>query len=116
MDATEVSAAAADACKRETLPNRSCSTCHVVADDQQVGTTQTPAFSTIARKSDFTEATLALFLLKPASPNAGYEFVAKRSGRFSGLYQNAKVTRPNAVKISFYPPDETPNFQRKMLP
>jgi hypothetical protein len=36
-----------------------------VAADQQVGTPQTPAFSTIARNSDFTEATLALFLLNP---------------------------------------------------
>jgi mono/diheme cytochrome c family protein len=39
--------------------------CHVVAADQQVGTTQSPAFSTIARKPDFTEAMLALFLLNP---------------------------------------------------
>jgi hypothetical protein len=31
----------------------------------KVGTAQTPAFSTITRNSDFTEATLALFLLNP---------------------------------------------------
>ena len=54
-----------DARKGETLAKRWCSTCHVVAADQQVGTTQSPAFSTIARKSDLTEATLALFLLNP---------------------------------------------------
>ena len=59
------SASAADAQKGETLAKRWCSTCHVVAADQQVGTTQSPAFSTIARKSDLTEATLALFLLSP---------------------------------------------------
>jgi mono/diheme cytochrome c family protein len=59
------SASAADAQKGETLARRWCSTCHVVAAGQQVGTTQSPAFSTIARKSDLTEATLALFLLNP---------------------------------------------------
>jgi hypothetical protein len=45
--------------------DRSFGESHVVAADQQVGTPQTPAFSTIARNSDFTEATLALFLLNP---------------------------------------------------
>jgi mono/diheme cytochrome c family protein len=49
------------------LAKRWCAACHVVAADQQVGTPQTPAFSTIARNSDFTEATLALFLLNPHS-------------------------------------------------
>ena len=63
--ALATSAEAADALKGETLAKRWCSTCHVVAADQQVGTTQSPAFSTIACKSDFTEATLALFLLNP---------------------------------------------------
>jgi mono/diheme cytochrome c family protein len=63
--ALATSAAAADARKGETLAKRWCATCHVVAADQQVATTQSPAFSTIARKPDFDEATLALFLLSP---------------------------------------------------
>jgi mono/diheme cytochrome c family protein len=58
-------ASAADARKGETLAKRWCAACHVVAADQRVGTTQSPAFSTIARKPDFSEATLALFLLNP---------------------------------------------------
>ncbi|HVR56399.1 MAG TPA: c-type cytochrome [Pseudolabrys sp.] len=58
-------ALAADARKGETLAKRWCAACHVVAADQLVGTTQSPAFSTIARKPDFTEAMLALFLLNP---------------------------------------------------
>jgi mono/diheme cytochrome c family protein len=57
--------ASADARKGETLAKRWCATCHVVAADQQVGTTQSPAFSTIARKPELNEATLALFLLNP---------------------------------------------------
>ena len=59
------SVCAADAGKGETLAKRWCSTCHVVAADQRVGTTQSPAFSTIARKPEFNEATLAFFLLTP---------------------------------------------------
>jgi mono/diheme cytochrome c family protein len=59
------SAAAADVRSGETLAKRWCAACHVVAADQRVGTTQSPAFSRIARKPDFSEATLALFLLNP---------------------------------------------------
>jgi mono/diheme cytochrome c family protein len=54
------SASAADARKGETLAKRWCATCHVVAADQQVGTTQSPAFATIARNP-----MLAFFLLTP---------------------------------------------------
>jgi hypothetical protein len=49
------SASAADARKDETLAKRWCATCHVVAADQQVGTTQSPAFATIARNPEFNE-------------------------------------------------------------
>jgi mono/diheme cytochrome c family protein len=56
---------AADARKGETLAKRWCATCHVVAADQQVGTTQSPAFATIARNPEFNEAMLAFFLLTP---------------------------------------------------
>jgi mono/diheme cytochrome c family protein len=58
-------ASAADARKGETLAKRWCATCHVVASDQQRATTQSPAFSTIANRSDFNETMLAFFLLTP---------------------------------------------------
>jgi mono/diheme cytochrome c family protein len=59
------SASAADARKGDTLAKRWCATCHVVAANQQVGTTQSPAFSTIARNPEFNESALAFFLLNP---------------------------------------------------
>ena len=56
---------AADALKGETLAKRWCATCHIVASNQQRGTTQSPPFSAIANKPGFNEATLAYFLLTP---------------------------------------------------
>jgi len=56
---------AADARKGETLAKRWCATCHIVASDQQRGTTQSPPFSAIAGKPGFNETTLAYFLLTP---------------------------------------------------
>jgi mono/diheme cytochrome c family protein len=57
--------AAADAGKGETLARRWCINCHIVASDQQRGTTQSPPFSAIANMPDFDEKTLAYFLLTP---------------------------------------------------
>lgn len=59
------SASAADARKGETLAKRWCATCHIVASNQQRGTTQSPPFSAIASKPDFNEIALAYFLLTP---------------------------------------------------
>jgi protein-L-isoaspartate(D-aspartate) O-methyltransferase (PCMT) len=59
------SASPADARKGETLAKRWCATCHVVAADQQVGTTQSPVFATIARNPEFNEAMLAFLFLTP---------------------------------------------------
>ena len=56
---------AADAFKGEALAKRWCATCHIVASDQQRGTTQAPPFSSVANKPDFNERTLAYFLLTP---------------------------------------------------
>jgi mono/diheme cytochrome c family protein len=56
---------AADALKGETLAKRWCATCHIVASDQQRGTTQAPPFSAVAGKPNFNEAALAYFLLTP---------------------------------------------------
>jgi mono/diheme cytochrome c family protein len=56
---------AADASQGETLAKRWCANCHIVAADQQRGSTQAPPFSSIANKSDFNEAGLAFFLLAP---------------------------------------------------
>jgi mono/diheme cytochrome c family protein len=58
-------AIAADAQKGETLAKRWCAACHVVATNQQRGTTQSPPFSAIANKPGFDETTLAHFLLTP---------------------------------------------------
>lgn len=61
-------AAAADAQHGETLAKRWCATCHVVAADQQRGSTTAPAFSEIAKKPGLTAASIALFLLDPHPP------------------------------------------------
>jgi mono/diheme cytochrome c family protein len=61
----EAGAYAADAFKGEALAKRWCSTCHIVASDQQRGTTQAPPFSAVAGKPNFNERTLAYFLLTP---------------------------------------------------
>ena len=56
---------AADAQKGQTLAKRWCATCHVVAADQTEGTTQAPAFSSIAKKPGLDAGEIALFLLVP---------------------------------------------------
>ncbi len=56
---------AADASKGETLAKRWCATCHIVASNQQRGTTQSPPFSAVASKPGFNETALAYFLLTP---------------------------------------------------
>lgn len=56
---------AAEAENGETLAKRWCAACHVVASDQAAGSTQAPPFSAIAKRADFNEARLALFLLLP---------------------------------------------------
>jgi mono/diheme cytochrome c family protein len=58
-------AAAADAAQGQTLAKRWCAACHIVASDQQKGSTQAPPFSAIADKPGFDEGKLALFLLDP---------------------------------------------------
>jgi mono/diheme cytochrome c family protein len=58
-------ASAADVAKGETLAKRWCAACHVVASDQQRGSTQAPPFSAVAKKPGFDEAKVAFFLLAP---------------------------------------------------
>jgi len=58
------SALAADANNGEQFARRWCSPCHVVASNQN-STSEAPPFATIARKPDFSEAKIALFLLDP---------------------------------------------------
>ena len=65
LAAAATGASAADASKGEALAKRWCATCHIVASDQQRGTTQAPPFSAVAGKPDFNERTLAYFLLTP---------------------------------------------------
>ena len=58
-------ALAANARSGETLAQRWCATCHIIASDQQRGTTQAPPFSTIASKPNFNETVLAFVLPAP---------------------------------------------------
>lgn len=59
-------AAAADAANGEKLAKRWCATCHVVAADQQRGSsTQAPPFSATAKRRGFDAGKLALYLLLP---------------------------------------------------
>jgi len=58
-------AGAADAANGEKLAKRWCATCHVVAADQQRGSTQAPPFSATAKRRGFDAGKLALYLLLP---------------------------------------------------
>jgi mono/diheme cytochrome c family protein len=58
-------ATAADAVIGQTLAKRWCASCHIVASDQQRGSTQAPPFSAVANKPGFDETKLAFFLLEP---------------------------------------------------
>lgn len=58
-------ASAADAGKGELLAKRWCATCHIVASDQKKGSTEAPAFSTIADRPNFDAGKVGLFLLDP---------------------------------------------------
>jgi mono/diheme cytochrome c family protein len=65
MAALSNAAVAADAANGGTLAKRWCAACHVVASDQQRGSTQAPPFSAIADKLGFDTGRLAPFLLEP---------------------------------------------------
>lgn len=56
---------AADADNGERLARRWCATCHIVAKDQTMGSTQAPSFSGIAARPGFDVGQMALFLLNP---------------------------------------------------
>jgi mono/diheme cytochrome c family protein len=65
LAALSSAAVAADAANGETLAKRWCAACHIVASDQQRGSTQAPPFSAIADRRGFDAGKLALFLLEP---------------------------------------------------
>jgi mono/diheme cytochrome c family protein len=56
---------AADAANGERLARRWCSSCHVVAPDLPMTTTEAPPFSEIARRPGFSPSLIAFFLLDP---------------------------------------------------
>jgi mono/diheme cytochrome c family protein len=56
---------AADAANGERLARRWCASCHVVAPDQPMVTTEAPPFSEIARRPGFSPRSIAFFLLDP---------------------------------------------------
>ncbi len=63
--ASQPASAAADIEHGQTLAERWCASCHVVAPGQQHGSTQAPPFSEVAKKPGLDAARLALFLLLP---------------------------------------------------
>ena len=63
--AVPAAAWAADTANGQRLAERWCAACHVVAASQQHGSTQAPPFSEIAKKKNLSDASLALFLLRP---------------------------------------------------
>ena len=65
LTALSSAAVAADAANGKALATRWCAACHVIASDQQRGSTQAPPFSAIANKTGFDAGRLALFLLEP---------------------------------------------------
>ena len=56
---------AADAANGERLARRWCVSCHVVAPNQPMVTTEAPPFSEIARRPGFASGSVAFFLLDP---------------------------------------------------
>jgi mono/diheme cytochrome c family protein len=60
-----VPATAADVGHGEQLARRWCSTCHVVASDQQQASADVPTFSAIARTPNLSPEKVAYFLLEP---------------------------------------------------
>jgi mono/diheme cytochrome c family protein len=56
---------AADADNGRRLAQRWCQACHVVTDGPRASTDGAPPFATIAARSDFDAAKVALFLLDP---------------------------------------------------
>jgi mono/diheme cytochrome c family protein len=57
--------ALADPDDGEKLARRWCAACHVVASDQQRGTTEAPPFAALARMPGFSREKLVFFLLEP---------------------------------------------------
>ena len=60
-----VPSTAADIGQGEQLARRWCSTCHLVAGNQQQASADVPAFSAIARMPNFSPEKVAFFLLDP---------------------------------------------------
>jgi len=58
-------ALAADAAKGKILAERWCASCHVVASGQQLGNTQAPPFSEVAKKDRIDAPMVAYYLMTP---------------------------------------------------
>ena len=90
--ALATSALAADAHKGETLAKRWCAACHVWRRINKWALRNRPHFQA-SPVSQTSPRQRSRYFCWTHTPNAGYEFIAKRSGRFSGLYQNAEITQ-----------------------
>ena len=58
-------AVAGDAKSGKQIAERWCQSCHAIGANQPTAVTEAPPFATIARKPDFDEAKVAVFLLEP---------------------------------------------------
>jgi mono/diheme cytochrome c family protein len=58
-------ALAGDPIYGERLARRWCAACHVVSEKQTGTVTEAPPFAVVARRPDFSERTVAFFLLDP---------------------------------------------------
>ena len=58
-------ALAADASNGQQLAERWCAACHVVSRNQREAASDAPPFAEIAKRSNFSEAGIATFLLDP---------------------------------------------------
>lgn len=56
---------AADPVNGERLARRWCAACHVVSEKQTGTVSEAPPFAVVARRPDFSERTVAFFLLDP---------------------------------------------------
>ncbi len=65
LSAPAFAAASGDADHGEVLARHWCSSCHIVAEDQEHGADNVPTFSAIANKQHFDQAGIARFLQDP---------------------------------------------------
>jgi mono/diheme cytochrome c family protein len=90
LSAPTIRAIAADARHGETLAKRWCASCHVVAPDQQRGSTTAPSFSEVANRPGIDAARIALFLLSPHPRMPDMNLTRNEAGDLSAYIESQK--------------------------